>query len=232
LVAKHFQTASTGTVHPSLEGGDGTALAGLLERFKPATEEDRVLLKALFLSPFWGGPYGQRPAWLIASDEDGTGAADGGRGTGKTTLARMVGRLAGGAIAFDRGEQVRDIQTRLLSPGAAGKRIALLDNVKSHSFSWAELEALITADTISGRKLFVGDGARPNGLTWLLTINGAIRSWTGLSISLASVVRTVQVRSAPSGPCQRSHRPANAIGCPSRRRKWYGRFVFPTRCHS
>jgi hypothetical protein len=153
--------------------GNGEALAGLLQRFKPATPEDAVLLKALFLSLCWGGPCGQRPAWLIASNEDGTGAEDRGRGTGKTTLARMAEKLVGGAMWFDRGEQVANIQSRLLSADARAKRLAILDNVKSRSFSWAELEALITCSTVSGRQLYVGDGSRPNSLTWVLTINGA-----------------------------------------------------------
>src|SRR5262249_53209740 len=103
--------------HPPVQGGDGTALAELLGRFSPASPVDRDLLKALFLSAFWGGPPGQRPGWLITSDEDGTGAADRGRGTGKTTLAQMVGRLAGGLMKFGHNEDIRDIHVRLFSPG-------------------------------------------------------------------------------------------------------------------
>ncbi len=66
------------------------------------------------------------------------------------------------------------IKTRLLSKLALTKRVAMLDNVKTLRFSWAELEALITAATISGKWLFRGEGRkRPNVLTWLITLNGA-----------------------------------------------------------
>jgi hypothetical protein len=63
--------------------------------------------------------------------------------------------------------------TRLLSPAALTKRVALLDNVKTLRFSWAELEAGITAAVISGRQLYVGEGRRPNTLTYFITLNGA-----------------------------------------------------------
>jgi hypothetical protein len=52
------------------------------------------------------------------------------------------------------------------------KRVVLLDNVKSLKFSWAELESLITCPEVSGKRLFVGEGTRPNNLTWILTLNG------------------------------------------------------------
>jgi hypothetical protein len=53
------------------------------------------------------------------------------------------------------------------------KRVALLDNLKSLKFSWAEIESLITSAEINGWRVYVGDGARPNVLTWFITLNGA-----------------------------------------------------------
>jgi hypothetical protein len=50
-------------------------------------------------------------------------------------------------------------------------RIALYDNVKSLRLSVASLEALITADRVSGRQLHVGEGQRPNRLVWAMTFN-------------------------------------------------------------
>jgi hypothetical protein len=70
------------------------------------------------------------------------------------------------------GERMEDLKTRMLTPGARTKRVALLDNVKSLRLSWAELESLITNPVISGRQLYVGEGQRPNLLTWFLTLNG------------------------------------------------------------
>jgi hypothetical protein len=78
---------------------------------------------------------------------------------------------------------------RLLSQGAQGKRMALLDNIKALRFSWAELEGLITCSEISGRMLYVGEGTRPNLLNWTLTLNNA-------SLSKDMAQRTIIVRLA------------------------------------
>jgi hypothetical protein len=97
---------------------------------------------------------------------------DGGRGVGKTTLARAAARLVGGSVDLRQGEDVNDFLKRLLSPDGTGRRVALIDNLKTEKFSWADVEALITADAISGRRLYVGEGRRPNDLVWFVTVNG------------------------------------------------------------
>src|SRR5262249_45394507 len=56
-------------VHPSPEGGDGTTLGALLDRFRPATEADRSLMLAAILTAFWGGRPGSRPVFLIESHD-------------------------------------------------------------------------------------------------------------------------------------------------------------------
>jgi len=60
-----------------------------------------------------------------------------------------------------------------LSPDGITKRVALLDNVKTLRFSWAELESMITAPLISGKQMYVGEASRPNNLVWVITLNGA-----------------------------------------------------------
>jgi hypothetical protein len=160
---------------PNLEGhyyaceaipaGDGRALSWLVDRFCPATDLDRELILSAFLTPLWGGPYGCRPCYGITSDD--------GRGVGKTTFAEAVGAVFSGTLQFSHLEDIATIKTRLLSPDALSKRVCLLDNVKSHKFSWAELEALVTSSDIGGRRLYVGESTRPNSLTWFVTLNGA-----------------------------------------------------------
>jgi hypothetical protein len=76
-------------------------------------------------------------------------------------------------LSFSQREDINKIKTRLLTPNAMTKRVALLDNVKSLKFSWGELEAMVTADTIGGHKMYHGEGTRPNVLTWFVTLNGA-----------------------------------------------------------
>jgi hypothetical protein len=157
-------------LHPLPGGGDGKALEALVGRFSPATDADRGLIHAAFLTPFWGGRPGSRPAFLIESEDDD---GQGGRGTGKTTLAEMVAELAGGHFDARPSEDIDKIMTRLLWPAGLGRRVGLLDNVKTLRFSWSDLEGLITTNTISGRQLYVGEGRRPNTLTWFITLNNA-----------------------------------------------------------
>ncbi|MCC7421733.1 MAG: PriCT-2 domain-containing protein [Planctomycetaceae bacterium] len=147
------------------EPGDGIALETLVSKFCPKTPVDSELIRALFASLLWGGGGGTRPAWLVTSDD--------GRGAGKSKLVAMAGHLAGGVIDLSANEDAAVIKQRLLSPDGQTKRIALLDNVKTMRFSWAELEALITAPTISGKAMYIGEMSRPNNLLWIITLNGA-----------------------------------------------------------
>ncbi|HVS37407.1 MAG TPA: hypothetical protein VMS17_17730 [Gemmataceae bacterium] len=157
-------------LHPEIRGGDGRALAQLQARFRPASDVDADLIKAVFLTLFWGGPPGQRPAFLLESEPDDP---QGGRGVGKSKLAQAAAFLAGGHIDARPDKDIDKLMTRLLSPAALDRRIALLDNVKTLRFSWGDLESLITGDVVSGRALYVGEGRQPNTLVWFITLNNA-----------------------------------------------------------
>ena len=161
--------------------GNGERLRQLVDRFSPETDIDRDLILSLFVTPFFGGRGGSRPAFCLTSDE--------GRGAGKTELALCVADVAGGAIEISANEDGNRIKTRLLSPDAQSKRVLLIDNIKSHKLSSAELESLITAPTISGHRLFAGEGQRPNNLTFVLTMNGC-----GLSTDMAQRMVTIKLR--------------------------------------
>jgi hypothetical protein len=165
--------------------GDGTALAALLDRFRPATAVDRQLIKAAILTLFWGGPGGQRPVMLVTTGEGH------GRGAGKSTLPELAACLVGGYVSAHTGrDAMAKTLTRLLSPGARCKRMVFLDNVKSQRFSWDDLEGQITMNWLSGHEMYKGEGGRPNTLTWFVTLNGA-----NLSKDLAQ--RAVNVRVEP-----------------------------------
>jgi hypothetical protein len=164
------------------EGTDGSALWELLDRFCPQTEDDRMLILAMFATVFWGGSGGARPAFVLVSDS--------GRGAGKTKITDMVSRLAGGHVELSQHEDAAVMKQRLLSPEGISKRIARLDNVKSLKFSWSDLESMITAPMISGKVMYVGEGSRPNILTWLITFNAA-------SFSTDLAQRSVIIKIAP-----------------------------------
>jgi hypothetical protein len=156
---------------PPAKGGDGRALRQLLQRFQPLTDADYDLMLAFVLTLLWGGRPGQRPACLVTTDDEGDQQK--GRGTGKSTLAKVGGRLVGGLVTASARDDMAKLITRLLTPAHRTIRCVLLDNIKSLKFSWGELEAIITSDVVSGHQMYAGEGRRPNTLVWCLTVNGA-----------------------------------------------------------
>ncbi|QDT57308.1 hypothetical protein Pan44_53760 [Caulifigura coniformis] len=145
--------------------GDGATLQRLVQQFCPSSDIDRDLLTSLVVTLFWGGSGGCRPAFLLTSDA--------GRGVGKSTALELLSHLAGGALDIQARDDVNIVKQRILSKEGSSKRVIALDNVKSLKFSCAEIESMITAPVISGKKLYVGEGSRPNTYTWIITLNGA-----------------------------------------------------------
>lgn len=165
----HFPPRSnTYYAHREIKPGDGKKLDALLRMFCPATEIDGDLIKAAFATAFWGGPGGARPAFVFTSDD--------GRGVGKSTISKVIGKLCGGLFDFSNGEDVATIKKRLLTTESATTRVTLIDNIKSNKLSWAELESFVTAAVISGHRLYAGERTRPNTLLWTLTLNGPAMS--------------------------------------------------------
>jgi hypothetical protein len=156
--------------HPPLKGGDGRALRELCKQFHPATPIDGDLVLSYFLTLVWGGPPGKRPAFVVTGEANDPLA---GRGVGKSTLAMVGANVVGGQVDADPQKSIGDLATRLLSPDAFDKRVVLLDNLKTLHFSWGDLEKMVTNDVVSGKQLYVGEGRRPNTLTWVVTLNGA-----------------------------------------------------------
>lgn len=157
-------------VGETIPAGDGSALAGLMQRFCPHDEDDDLLIQAFLMTLVWGGPPGSRPAFLITGDEHDQAL---GRGIGKSTLVRLAASLVGGTFDVHLQEDWGKVITRLLSSKRSATRVMFLDNVKQPRFSWSEVEAMITAEQINGHEMYVGDGARPNTMVVAITLNGA-----------------------------------------------------------
>lgn len=153
--------------HRRVPESTGRDLSEFINMFTPATPDDSELIRAAIITLFWGGGAGARPGFLITTDDGGDG-----RGYGKTTFVQLVSKLVGGLVSVNPNGK-RELVTVFLSPGAITKRIALVDNLKSLHFSSSEIEALFTAGTIDGNKLYDGYGSRPNYLCWFLTVNSA-----------------------------------------------------------
>ena len=151
----------------------GTALNEFLDFFVPATANDRELIKALILTFFWGGKPGQRPAFIITTNDDN--GKDQGRGYGKTALLEKCAALCGGMLSFSKDETIENVKKRILNQAnkTARPRVIAFDNVKTRRFSDADLESLITSKDVSGQVLYSGNGVVPNLHTFVFTINGA-----------------------------------------------------------
>jgi hypothetical protein len=175
--------------HEPPAGGDLKALDRLVSYFCPESAEDGLLIRAVILTLFWSG---RPPAFLFASQDDDGNA---GRGVGKTTMARILASLVGGAVSLRPDEDFNRFVSRLLSPTAMSKRVVLLDNVKATKMSSAAIEAFLTDDVISGHRLFHGEASRVNNLTTFITANAAT-----LSKDLADRVVEIRVRRPEYGP--------------------------------
>jgi hypothetical protein len=156
----------------AMTGGDGSTFAKLIGYFNPATELDGLLLAAAFATPLWGGAPGKRPAFLF---EAAAGAPNGGRGSGKSTAAKVIAQLYGGSFSLNTNEDWGDFKKKLLNDTSeAGKRIVWLDNLKTAKLSWADLEAFVTDARINGHQLYKGSRDIPNWFTTYITMNNGV----------------------------------------------------------
>jgi hypothetical protein len=161
-----------------------THIDRFLDFFPWKEDVDRSLGEAMLLTLLWGGLAGMRPLFLIQGPDDDPEL---GRGVGKTSLARFFAEVVGGLVELRESEKVPDLVTRLLSGEGLTRRVVLIDNLKTMKLSWSELEGLITSGTISGHRLYVGEGSRPNLLTIIITMNGG-----SLSKDMAQRAITIQ----------------------------------------
>ncbi len=174
-------------MHPALPPGGSGAFDSLLARLSPADECDRAYLRAFFLSLAWGGKLGGRPVFIFEAASDGRP----GQGSGKSTAAMLAGKLFGGFVGISLATaDDMQIQTRLLSKAGQASRLVVFDNVKGTRVSSSIIESYVTADMISGRQLYTGEGQRPNVITWAITANQP-------SLSKDFTARTYPIRLIP-----------------------------------
>jgi hypothetical protein len=147
-------------------------LSGLLDFFRPATDEDYALMMAFVCAPLCYSPGIARPSWVIDSPD--------GPGSGKTSFVELVSQLYGGApIATSKNEIARDmdkIRKRCVSRSGRNARIFLVDNV-SGDFDSADFAYLVTTKDITGMAPYGhGEEQRPNDLVYVITSNSATLS--------------------------------------------------------
>jgi len=156
--------------HPQIDPGNQETLEKFLDFFTPATPDDRELILALLATVFWGGEAGQRPSFVITSNDS---SPNRGIGSGKSTLINLIAELSGGQIQIGQQQGIESIKKGILNRANSLQRprLLVLDNIKSWKFSSADLEALITATEIEGHKLFQGGLSVPNHHVMVMTIN-------------------------------------------------------------
>jgi len=128
--------------------------------FLPDTDKDIGLTKAAAATPFWGRGFGRRPGFLITARDDDENQ---GKGTGKSTLAESIGRLAGPQVDLSKKADDESMRKALLS---ANFRTARFDNVKGGSFSSEALESIMTSPILTAHRLYHGIVAVPNVYTF------------------------------------------------------------------
>lgn len=144
---------------------DGSHVAELLMFFDNVPDfTSRAILAAAILTPFSGIPYGRRPAIITEAAK---------RGAGKSTIPTAIANLVGGAINIEMDQHAQDkIMERILSPEGMDKRIILADNV-TVTLRSPKLDQLVTNTVLSGKRLGIGEGRRPNNLCMFVTMNNA-----------------------------------------------------------
>jgi hypothetical protein len=190
----HFPTMpETFYMHPKVKITTGRKyFRKFMDFFEFAGGIDRSLGEAAVLTLFWGGTPGARPCFLLRGPVEDEPSRMG-RSVGKSAFVEINGNLVGGVIDLHEGEDIPALKTRLLSDDGADKRVLRIDNVKTVRMGWAELESLITSDVISGKRLFRGEGSRPNTVTTFITMNGG-------SLSKDMATRSIEIRL--KRPCQ------------------------------
>lgn len=139
---------------------DGSVLEAFVDLFNPDSDADRDLIKALVVTPFWGGHPGTIPLFVASSDH--------GVGVGKSSTIEAIGDVCGGCIATEKNDTAYELAVRMGSEPA--RRLMLIDNVKGRQDS-SKWEAMITAKEVSLRRLNRGSFMVPNGWVWAMTAN-------------------------------------------------------------
>jgi hypothetical protein len=163
------------------------AETGLLDRFidffNPLTPQDRMLMKALALTPCSGLLRGKRPLFVIAG-EDGVESTV---KIGKSTFARMIGSLHESFADIHVELQPKDMIVDVIQN--ADKRILRFDNVRG-AFRTTILERFITSTHLSGHLFSKGYRSYENHTTFIMTVNEP-------HISEDLATRAIVIRLAP-----------------------------------
>lgn len=147
-----------------------------LEFFNPADEESKSILASFIMAPIFFLPGVDKPLFIIDSVD--------GQGSGKSTIPTIIAKLygsdsgIGGEVIdtslYDLDKNYNEVVKRVISAEGRNARIFRIDNVIGNLKS-ANLARMVTMASISGRASYGrGEESRPNNLTYVATVNGAV----------------------------------------------------------
>lgn len=147
-----------------------------VEFFNPATEESKSVIASFIMAPIFFAPGVDKPLFIIDSVD--------GQGSGKSTIPTMTAKLYGSASGvggevidtslYDLDKNYDEVVKRVISAEGRNARIFRIDNVIGNLKS-ANLSRMVTMASISGRASYGrGEESRPNNLTYVATVNGAV----------------------------------------------------------
>ena len=156
--------------------------------FCPASDADRVLMRAFFMAPMFYMDSCERPAWCVDTVDA--------QASGKSSVVNMCAALYNEAVIDcdlkTVNGDINALKKRILSSEGRAKRIALFDNLET-SLKGGNLAGLITARHITGMKPYGrGEETRQNDITWTATVNGA-----EVDTDMATRTYTIHVRKPP-----------------------------------
>lgn len=167
-----------------------------LDFFHAETPEDRILLKAYFMTSVYYRFHSNTPLFVIDTKKA--------QGVGKSTIPHTLAMLSGG-VDDDSGALVdipqrefadaannSTVTKRLLSSSGRTKRCILIDNVQGF-FGSSTLSSLLTTPYISGMSPYgKGDESRRNDLITTLTANSATLSRDLISRAMFIFIKPVE----------------------------------------
>jgi len=163
----HYPRVTQYLCQNDIEPENNGKLGELLTFFKPATDVDKHLLEAFFITPSWGGKPGTRPGFSIQGvDED----IKGGIGVGKTTVCESLANIFATKMLDFSITDSKSFSMKMLG-NQNNSRIIRYDNVKTDKLDSDVIEFMLTSSSFTTDKKWASSVTLQNYYTTVITFN-------------------------------------------------------------
>lgn len=163
------------------DGGDGLEyVKKFLANFPFTSEIDRDICIVAMATALWGGGAGLKPGFMLTAAKPGNAKS--------STMFAILKLLGGSDSLFNMNytEDIKDDTGRartnnknyvvefkrsIIQKNAYGISFPFLDNIKDEKFGTGESESLITAEDISGWRIYYGNAKIPNYFMYWYNFN-------------------------------------------------------------